>query len=191
MSSLSMISAQEPPDSEESGETRKRRLALIFVVVAVIATALVISSTLWFPQAANPQDLAPDFSVTDVEGVSFTLSDHRNRIVIMNFMTTYCSFCRAEINELESVWRIYNHSITVISIDVDPFETNEQLKAFRDSFQRATWIWSLGTEDITVAYGVSRIPKTVIVDENGVIAFTHIGEIGAATLVSEIQQLLG
>jgi thiol-disulfide isomerase/thioredoxin len=186
-----MFSALEPANPEESEESRKRRLAIIFVVVAIIATALVISSTLWFPQAYNPGDLAPDFSLTDVDGTNFTLSDYRGKVVLMNFMTTYCKFCRAEIIELESVWQLYNHSIVTISIDIDPFETDEQIRAFRDSFQGATWTWSRATDGISVAYEVSKIPKTVIVDKNGLVAFTHIGGIGAATLISEVQQLIG
>lgn len=186
-----MSSALEPPDFEENEKSQKRKLALIFVVVAVIAVALVISSTLLDPQAANPRDQAPDFTVVDVEGTNFTLSDYRGRIVVINFMATYCSFCRAEINELESVWRLYNQSIIIISIDVDPFGTDEQLIAFRDSFQSAQWTWSRGTEDMIVEYGVSRIPKTVIVDKNGAVAITHVGEIGAASLISDVQQLLG
>jgi len=35
--------------------------------------------------------IAPDFAITDIDGNTFSLSDHRDHVVIMDLMATWCA----------------------------------------------------------------------------------------------------
>ena len=188
---LSMSHSPENVSPDEEKQVRSNRKMLVLAVVGIIAVGLVISQPWWYPKTENAEGLAPDFSLVDIDGNDFTLSSHLGKVVVLNFMATWCGECRSEIPELESVWALYNKTIVIASINIDPFETEEQIRTFRDSYQNATWTWIRDTANVAEAYGVIWIPEAVIVDKNGVIAFTHTGSVHSPTLISEIEQLVG
>jgi thiol-disulfide isomerase/thioredoxin len=134
--------------------------------------------------------LAPDFSLIDLEGTPVQLSDFRGRLVVIDFMATWCSACRAAMPQYGAIWEQYANTLVVMSIDVDPFETEETLRSFANEFPYATWIWARDTANLGQTYHITAIPSTVIIDQEGYIRFTHIGVIDAATLSHEIEQLL-
>ncbi len=169
---------------------KNRKRLLVLVIIGITAVWLVINISLQNGKIENPEGLAPDFSLVDIDGRNFTLSDYLGKVVVLNFMTISCPTCVSEIQELESVWANYNETIIMASVDVSPYETDEHIRAFRASYPEATWSWIRDTANVAEMYGVYAVPKTVIIDENGVISFTHLDAVSAQTLVDEIQQLL-
>lgn len=186
-----MSSGSEYSSVEGKKQVRDNKKVLILVAIGIIAVGLVIIQALLYPKTENDGSLASDFSSVDVDGNNFTLSNHQGSVVVLNFMATWCGYCRSEISELEAVWTLYGETIVIASINVDPSETDEQIRAFRTSYQNATWIWIKDTANVAKAYDVSSIPKTIIVDKNGKIAFTHVGWVSSSTLINEIDRLLG
>jgi thiol-disulfide isomerase/thioredoxin len=182
-----MSSTHENSTSKKDG-IRNTKKMLVLVVIGIVAVGLIISISL---RNQKVESLAPDFSLIDIDGNNFTLSNNRGKIVVLNFMTTWCPSCKEEIPELESLWALYNETIIIASINIDPFATNEQIMTFRSSYPNATWTWIKDTANVAETYGVQKIPVTVIIDKNGSIAFTHTGGVTANTLIMEIQQLQG
>ena len=88
---------------------------------------------------AYGQSLAPDFTLTDIDGTSFSLSDYRGHVVLLEFMRTWCSKCQIEVSELVEVQNEFGDLITIISLGIDANETNEDLRQFRDS--EGSWWW--------------------------------------------------
>lgn len=196
-----MIDQHERNDlHEESREKnrevpiRRRTILVSFMVLGVVIIAIVGGWYLFQPKSQEKEGtLASDFSLTDLDGNSFQLSDFRGKVVVIDFMATWCGSCRQQIPYLKVVWEEerYGDKIVLMSIDVDPTESAETLRSFAQEFPYATWIWARDIVNLAQTYQVTNIPKTVIIDQDGYIRFTHIGVEPAATFIQEIDQLLG
>jgi len=173
---------------------RRRTTLVSLIVLGVVIIAIVGGWYLFQPKSQEKErKLASDFSLTDLDGNSFQLSDFRGKVVVIDFMATWCGGCRQLMPQLKVVWEkeSYSDRIVLMSIDVDPTESAETLRSFAQEFPYATWIWARDTADLAQAYEVTGIPKTVIIDQDGYIRFTHTGVEPAATFIQEIDQLLG
>lgn len=167
----------------------RKRWAWALVVIPLLVLFVSFGAGLWQPTNEN---LAPDFTLQDINGEEFSLSDFRGKAVLLNFMATWCPTCRSEMPALGQAWAKYHDSVVFISIDIDPLRDSvEILRSFVQTYHYATWIWAMDTANVAGAYKVDFIPKTVIIDKDGVISFVHTGSIGEQTLNGQIEQLLG
>ena len=54
-------------------------------------------------------DAAPDFELVTLEGESFSLQEHRGKVVLVNFFATWCPPCREELPYLEKeIWKRFD-----------------------------------------------------------------------------------
>ncbi|MCH8556573.1 MAG: TlpA family protein disulfide reductase [Balneolia bacterium] len=71
---------------------------------------------------------APDFTLTDMEGNPFTLSEQRGKIVVLNIWATWCPPCREEIPdfmELQAEFQADDVLFLGVSIDQEGWEIVE------------------------------------------------------------------
>jgi cytochrome c biogenesis protein CcdA/peroxiredoxin len=168
-------------------------VALVGGIIIVLLGASYFSA-LGGKGSSDNQSMAPNFSLTDIEDSSFTLSDFGNKIVIIDFMSPMCLGCREQIPHLVELWsnQSIQDQLVIITINMDPSITLGAFQTFRDEFPEATWIWAMDTPEAQVAqaYEVTIIPQLSIIDQQGDIAFTHSGVIPAATIHDEITPLM-
>jgi len=55
-----------------------------------------------------------DFSLSDLNGKTWTLKGLRGKVVLVNFWATWCSPCRKEMPDLEALYRKFKHQGFVI-----------------------------------------------------------------------------
>ncbi len=80
--------------------------------------------------------------------------------------------------------------MVIISIDVDPRESDEDLRAFSKDFPDATWIWALDSDNLAQTYQITAIPTLVVIDKDGKKVSRHIGLSEPSELISEIDELI-
>ena len=63
--------------------------------------------------------IAPDFTLSDLQGNSLQFSSLKGKMVVMHFATTWCPFCNAEAPYLEQIYQEYqDKGVQVLIVDV-------------------------------------------------------------------------
>lgn len=119
---------------------------------------------------------APDFELTSIDDDTFKLSDYEGKVVILDFMATWCEPCKDAMAFIKEVYNDYPSSkLQIISIDVDESENDTMLQDFKDT-HGDDWIFAVDYDnEADNAYDIGGIPVLVIVNKNGDIAFRHTG----------------
>ncbi|MBI2329207.1 MAG: redoxin family protein [Chloroflexi bacterium] len=141
------------------------------------------------PPAPRVGRLAPDFTLTNLEGNSLTLSDLRGKAVFINFWATWCPPCRAEMPEIEAVYQQYkNKNVVVIGVDLYEDESLVRQYVERGGFSWTFVIDSNG--EVTKNYAITAIPTSFFLDKEGVIQAVNIGAMTEKAMASQLAKAL-
>ena len=145
-------------------------------------------------ETAETGDKAKDFEAELVDGTTFSLSDAKGKVVLLNFWATWCEPCKEEMPAIQKVYDDYMPSEVQV-LAVDCAETKGEVDTFLDD---AGYTFPVAyDEDGTIGalYPSSAIPFTVIIDKEGKIAETFVGSEGADAqydkFTNVIDKLLG
>tara|TARA_B100001175_G_C19462682_1_gene617383 strand:+ start:860 stop:1408 length:549 start_codon:yes stop_codon:yes gene_type:complete len=109
-------------------------------------------------ELTNDIDLAKNFTLNSVKEDSlYTLSDMKDKVVLINFWATWCGPCRMEIPDFNDLYNKYNSKgLNILGVSIS--DTKKQL----DNFLKVYEI------DYPVLYGKQDIMDKIIVDYGGV-----------------------
>ncbi len=122
----------------------------------------------------SPQKLAGEFTVKTLDGRTFRLSEHRGKVVFINFWATWCPPCREEMPAMERLFeRTQKDGLVMlaVSVDADP-------KVITPFLEEQRFTFAIGLDpkmDLANAYGVRALPATFIVDPRGYLAALALG----------------
>jgi cytochrome c-type biogenesis protein len=154
------------------------------LVVAVVAGTVYLAHLIPSSHAdqASPP-LAPDFTLPDIDGQNFTLSEYRNNTVVaVEFTALSCSECKIVEASLATLYSTYNHGGTndlkIVSVFIEP-QFGDSIPALKahQAQDNVSWTMAQDTPGLLVSrsYGVSEIPTVVIVDKHGQVVYDVAG----------------
>jgi len=123
---------------------------------------------------------APDFSLQDLKGNTFTLSQHRGKIILLDFWATWCQPCRMAIPELVDLQRKYkDQGLMVVGVSMDDLQqvSDRDLTAFMEKFKMNYTVLRADTQ-VARQYFVSgqmSLPTMFIINRDGEIVDMHVG----------------
>lgn len=162
-------------------------MKLIYKILAILLILSILLSYLVFTSYVKKSSVkAPDFVFTDTDENKHNLSDFFGKVILLDFMATWCDPCIKMIENIKEVNERYPELI-IISIDIDPTESIEEIKKFKDKYG-ANWLFVLDKEEINKKYGVVGIPKTIIINPSGEISYSHSGVVSPSKLSDEIEK---
>lgn len=140
------------------------------------------------PYAGN---LAPDFTLSTIDGDSITLRDYTagdGVPVVLNFWATWCPPCRVEMPYFENVSHLYDGEVAILGLN--QAESAEVMTAFVR--ERNLTYPMLVDQDMKVnnLYGVLNLPTTIFIDKNGVVREVLVGTMSQAVLEDRVKGLL-
>ena len=164
-------------------------LILIFITPLFACNSQKEEKTNDSSQESKVKFEAPDFSLKDVAGNSFKLSDYAGKVKIIDFWATWCPPCRMEIPDFQSLHEKYSAGdFVMIGISLD--DNSEIVKNFIDQY-KVTYPIVMGNEDVANSYGGIRgIPTTFVVDKEGKVYKKYIGYTEGKVFEEDITALL-
>lgn len=122
----------------------------------------------------NIGEKAPNFTLENLNGENVSLEDYRGKIVFINFWATWCPPCRKEMPDLNKLY-LDNKEKDFVVLAVDVGESKSQVAKFIEDGGYQFPVVLDKNSDVATRYFLTGIPKTVVVDEEGVIRFVKIG----------------
>ena len=106
-----------------------------------------------------------NFTLSDLEGRTWSLQDVRGKVVLLNFWATWCPPCRKEMPDLEALYRQFQpQGLLVLGISDDE---PDKVKTFAEQ-QGITYPVLLDPgSKVNKSFHINGIPKTFIYDREG------------------------
>jgi len=120
------------------------------------------------PPAAG--SAAPAFRLKDIRGNTVSLADFKGRVVVLDFWTTWCSWCKETTRELEKLHREYRgKDVVILGVSLDSGgNALQKVKEFVREYE-LSYPMLMDDGSASRSYEVIRIPTTYILDREHVI----------------------
>ncbi len=167
---------------------------VLFALCAVVVKSqdVVADSTGYI---VNVGDMAPDFTVTLMDGSKVTLSELRGKVVMLQFTASWCSVCRKEMPFIErDIWQKHKDNKDFVLVGIDRDEPLDKVIAFSKS-TGITYPLALDPgADVYAKYALreSGITRNVLIGKDGrILKKTRLyNEEEFSSLVEKINEVL-
>lgn len=134
---------------------------------------------------------APDFQVVDLKGNPVNLSDFRGQTVMLNFWTTWCNVCKAEMPHVEKLYEQFkDENVAILSVNVTSQERNaKDVEHYVDSRGLSFPVVLDEAGAVRERYRVTAYPTTFILDPAGIIRKQHVGAISYDSMRKVIRDI--
>lgn len=137
----------------------------------------------------------PDFSLKNIDGSAFKLSDHLGKkIILIDFWATWCKPCKKLLKKLDKIQRDYNDTVEVITISTDDSSAFTRVESYIKGKRYSFTVLLDPDSGVSRIFNPSRVlPFTLMIDKKGNIVYTHTGYMPGyeKELIKEIEKLAG
>lgn len=183
-------------DALTEADEPERESRLTAIAIIVIAASLALFAWAWSQERGESGDddsvsvgqAAPDFTLPMIDGEEATLSDYRGEVVLINFWATWCPPCRAEMPELEAVYRQHRDEGFEI-LGIDQAESADLVSSYVNE-RDFSWTFMLD-EDFAVSrdYQATSIPRSLLIDRDGTVVHIWTGALTRSALENQLRNL--
>ena len=175
------------------------KILIVVLLAAVLVAGILVARQLAVPKQSAPVEaeesqssLAPDFTLYDIDGNTYKLSDFRGKPVILNFWASWCGPCKAEMPDFEEAYKTYGEDIQflIVNLTDGSSETVETASAYIAQQGYTFPVYYDVAMEGAVGYGIYAIPVTYFIDAEGSVRAFNEGMISANVLESNITALL-
>jgi peroxiredoxin len=130
----------------------------------------------------------PAIQAKDLKGETQTLERYQGKVLLLDFWATWCGPCRTELPNVKSIYEKYHdRGFEVLAVSLD--ENRDTLERFVKA-QSLPWPQLFDGKgwknEIAQRYGVTSIPKMLLLDRSGVIRYIDARGAALSTAVSEL-----
>jgi peroxiredoxin len=157
-----------------------------FGVLPAFALAIIVTAALTIPSlaAVTIGSKAPNFELGNVDGKgTIKLSDYTNKPTLLVFWASWCPHCRTEASVLQKIYTdLHDKGANVLGVNLDNTlaEAQEFVNSHHLTYPNAFAGTSAGIQ-VVESYGVQGIPALFLIDKDGVVKDTWVGEVSETT----------
>lgn len=151
-------------------EARRRCIRVLLQIAAVLAALAAVTA---YQTRHHAKQVAPDFALQDLRGHRVSLSNYRDKKVLLHFWATWCGVCKAELPSLRGLARNLAPDEALVTV-VEDSDDVEAVRHFAAEHELRYPIL-LGERAVLGAYGVGAFPTNYYLNGDGSIASTSVG----------------
>ena len=173
-------------------------MRLKYRAIRIFALALCVLGVTTALRAAMPAlaaagsigHAAPDFALPAAIGNNVRLSEYRGQPVIVSFWSSRCGLCARQLAALDRYYGTYRSSgLIVLAVSVD--DDAQHAQDYAHAHVMAFPLLLDSAKAVSRAFGIERLPSTVLIDRGGVVRFLHSDDgAGDESYVAQIRALL-
>ena len=136
--------------------------------------------------------LSPDFKLPTNKGKDISLSEHKGKVIVIDFWTAWCGKCQKSLNFLNALQnKLQGKNFQVITVNLD--ETPDDALAFLAKNNLNLIVAYDPQASTPASFKIEDTPTSLVIDADGKIAMIHSGfdDEAGAELENKIQALLG
>jgi thiol-disulfide isomerase/thioredoxin len=144
---------------------------------------LVVCLCLAMSGLAGDREPAPRFNAKTTAGEKFTSDSLKGKVVLLQFWTTWCPYCRQDqplVDSLDQQFR--DQGLVVLAVDVN--ESKKAVKKYLEQSPRSCRIVLTEDTNLAAMYAANSYPIYVVIDREGNIVATRRGTAGERALRS-------
>lgn len=120
-------------------------------------------------------NVAPDFTLKDLNGNDFTLSSLRGKYVVLDFWGSWCGWCIKGIPDMKKAYAKCKAKVEFVGIDCR--DTEEKWRKAVEEYDMP-WLHVRNEDnpDVSVLYAVRGYPTKIVISPEGTILKVAVGE---------------
>ncbi|MCR4918921.1 MAG: TlpA family protein disulfide reductase [Prevotella sp.] len=144
---------------------------------AAAETSAADSTAAETPAVAEEGQMAPDFTLQDIDGKSFTLSSLRGKTVVLDFWGSWCPWCLRGLPKMKEYYAKYSGRLEIVGIDC--MEEQDDWKAcVKENQIPWTHVYNPTDDDsLQRAYRLEGYPHKVVIGADGRVLKMFVGEV--------------
>jgi thiol-disulfide isomerase/thioredoxin len=146
--------------------------------VSILAAAAVCCGALL---AIGSREPAPQFHAKALDGEVFTNESVKGKVVLLQFWTTWCPYCRKEQDAVEALVHDFTaRGLVVLAVNVG--ESKKKVKQYLADSPRSCKIVLTDDTNLAALYAAKSYPLYVLIDRDGNLASQQDGAAGEGAL---------
>ena len=134
-----------------------------------------------------PANIAPDFTMLDMEGNEVTLASFFGKPIVLNFWASWCGPCKMEMPEIQKFYDKYGQEIQFLLVSVD--DSLDVAKSFISDSGYTFPVYFDTTSVGAYTYGASSIPLTFFIDAEGNLTAYYMGAMSESILQQGVDMI--
>lgn len=159
---------------------RRNLLLLVVAVLLGLGAHYLYNAQPPAPPAPAPQasayPMAPDFSYTQLDGKLGQLSDHRGKIVLLNFWASWCAPCKVEFPQFITLAG-QREDVVILAVSVD--HNAQAMQRFLDEYGRLPSNFIIAHDPKKAIaldlFQTLRYPETILIGPDGSLRRKFVG----------------
>ena len=132
-------------------------------------------------RATKAREPAPRFNATTIDGEKFSSVSIKGKVVLLEFWTTWCSFCAVEAAFVDKINQEFaGKDLLVLAVNVG--ESKKTVKKYLERHPRNVKVVLTDDTNLAAMYAATVYPIYVAIDRDGNIAATQRGAGGEEIL---------
>ena len=135
----------------------------------------------------QPGQSAPDFTLKDLDGQAVSLSQFKDKVVLLDFWASWCGPCIADLPNLRKIKeQVAAQPVVFLNISLDANEGAWKQAIAKHEIKGV----HVRSEQVAQAYNVSGIPRYYLVDPQGLIVENNLRVWDVDEVVAKIEKSL-